>query len=216
MKGGKRLIWSVVVAGLLAGMNGPSWAQGKDKADEKPGLRGTVTRAEFGKPVPDFLLPDVKGKPVQLSKFKGKIIVLEWFSPVCPFVKKAHLKGGLKKLAGKITKKKDVVWISINSEGPAAEGYGVKLTSKVARKYRIKNPMVFDEAGVVGRAYGAKFAPELFIIDAKFNLVYQGGEDNSAKVEAGDADKKINYVVDVIEALRKGEKPPVQKTEPHG
>ena len=43
---------------------------------------------EVGKQAPDFALPDLTGKAVRLSDFKGKIVVLEWINPECPFVAK--------------------------------------------------------------------------------------------------------------------------------
>src|SRR5262245_19444557 len=53
----------------------------------------TSSVAELGKLAPDFTLTDTEGKQVKLSSFKGKIVVLEWFNPDCPFVKHAHGKG---------------------------------------------------------------------------------------------------------------------------
>ena len=211
MTRGKMLLLLALVALVAAP---PASAQ--DDKDATPRIVGEVKKAELNKPVPDFVLPDFKGRPTQLSKFKGKLIVLEWFSPSCPFVKTAHMKGGLKKLSRKITKKKDVIWLSINSEGPGTEGHGVKNTLKVARKYKMKNPILFDETGVVGKAYGAKYAPEIFIIDKDMKLIYRGCEDNHQAVEAGTDSDAVNHVAQVIEALKKGEKPPVQQTKPHG
>src|SRR5688572_13173045 len=60
-----------------------------------PSSSDTSTRAEVGKPAPDFALKDLDGKEVRLSSFKGKVVVLEWFNPGCPFVKNAHTKGSL-------------------------------------------------------------------------------------------------------------------------
>ena len=42
-------------------------------------------KAEIGKPAPAFTLMDLEGKPVSLSDFKGKTVVIEWFCPTCPF-----------------------------------------------------------------------------------------------------------------------------------
>lgn len=216
MTRGKMLLLLALAAAVFA-IPASALAQ-DDKADKDatPRIVGEVKKAELNKTAPDFVLPDFKGRATKLSKFKGKIIVLEWFSPTCPFVEKSHKKGGLKKLSRKVCKKKDVIWFSINSEGEGHEGHGVKKTLKVARKYKMKNPILFDETGVVGKAYGAKYAPEIFIIDKNFKLVYRGCEDNHQDVESGLDDDAVNHVEQVVAALKKGEKPEVQQTKPHG
>src|SRR5688572_696231 len=52
-------------------------------------------KAEIGKPAPDFTLVDLDGKTHKLSEHAGKIVVLEWFNPQCPFVNYAHGDGPL-------------------------------------------------------------------------------------------------------------------------
>jgi cytochrome oxidase Cu insertion factor (SCO1/SenC/PrrC family) len=58
-------------------------------------------KAEVGKPAPDFSLTDLDGKTVKLSSFTGKNVVLEWFNPGCPFVKKSHSVGSLVETAAR-------------------------------------------------------------------------------------------------------------------
>jgi len=179
---------------------------------------GTVEKkAELGKPAPDFTLKDLLGKEVALSKFKGKIVVLEWFNPECPSVETAHgPKGVLRKLPDKHIKKNKVVWLAVNSSAPGKEGSGLKNNRKYAKKYRMRYPVLLDEDGKVGRLYQATKTPEFFIIDKEGKLVYRGAEDNAADVEKGKADAPVNYIDAVVEALVKGEKVPFDKTVPGG
>ena len=175
------------------------------------------SKAELGKPAPDFTLKDLLGKDVALSKFKGKIVVLEWYNPACPSVETAHgAKGTLRKLPSKHMKKNKVVWLAVNSSAPGKEGSGLKDNRKYAKKYRIRYPVLLDEDGKVGHLYAATKTPEFFVIDKEGKLVYRGAEDNAADVEKGTADAPVNYVDAVIGALVKGEKVPYDKTVPCG
>ena len=82
-----------------------------------------VAKPELGKKAPDFTLTDVDGKQVKLSDFKGKTVVLEWFNPECPYVKKSHTVGSLVGTAKKHTDK-GIVWLAINSGAPGKQGHG--------------------------------------------------------------------------------------------
>src|SRR5258705_433379 len=83
-----------------------------------------IAAAELGAPAPDFSLQDLDGKTVKLSDFKGKLVVLEWINPECPFVKASHTRGSLQGTARRLTQK-GVVWLAINSAAPGKQGNGV-------------------------------------------------------------------------------------------
>src|SRR5882757_9305674 len=70
-----------------------------------------------GTAAPDFSLTDSKGKAQTVSQYKGKYVVLEWFNPECPFVKKHYGSGNMQKLQDEYTGK-GVVWLTINSNAP--------------------------------------------------------------------------------------------------
>lgn len=134
--------------------------------------------AAIGKAAPDFSLPDTDGKTVKLSELRGKTVVLEWFNPDCPFVKHAHTKGPLKDFAKRVTSEK-LVWLTINSNAKDKQGWGVERNRQAKSEYNIGHPILLDESGKVGRAYGAVKAPHMFVIDPKGVLVYRGGVDNA-------------------------------------
>src|SRR3979409_2636273 len=89
-----------------------------------------VDSPPVGSAAPDFSAADSKGKTHSLSQYKGKYVVLEWFNPECPFVKKHYGPGNMQKLQEEFTGK-GVVWFSIDSSAPGLEG---SLTPEQAEK----------------------------------------------------------------------------------
>jgi peroxiredoxin len=70
-----------------------------------------------GSAAPDFSATDSKGKTHSLSQYKGKYVVLEWFNPECPFVKKHYGSSNMQKLQQEYTSK-GIVWLSVDSSAP--------------------------------------------------------------------------------------------------
>ena len=153
--------------------------------------------AELGKLAPDFTLPDVDGKPVTLSQLRGKVVVLEWFNPRCPFVKRNHELGPLKDMAVRL-QKQGVAWLSINSGAKGKQGNGADATKEGIARYGMQNPVLLDEDGKAGHAYSATHTPHMFVIDARGVLVYRGAIDNAPD---GDTDLGAPYVNYVDAAL---------------
>lgn len=147
-------------------------------AAAQPALANAAATAELGKPAPEFTLEGVDGKPHALADLRGKVVVLEWFNPDCPFVRHAHGKGPLVDLAKKSVNDK-VVWLSINSGGEGKQGHGLERNRAALTEYGIVNPVLLDPTGAVGKAYGAQRTPHLFVVDAQGLLVYRGGLDNA-------------------------------------
>jgi len=161
-----------------------------------PAVAATAAEhAEVGKPAPDFALKDLDGKEVRLSSFKGKTVVLEWFNPGCPFVKAAHTKGSLKEAARRNTKN-GVVWLAINSGAAGKQGAGLEANRDGAKTFAMENPILLDEAGTIGKIYGATNTPHMMVIDGKGTLVYRGAIDNSpdGEGESAPGGKLVSYV----------------------
>jgi len=161
-----------------------------------------AAKAEVGKPAPDFALPDLAGKQVSLAAFKGKTVVLEWFNPGCPYVKKSHTVGSLVDTAKK-QQKAGVVWIAINSAGAGKQGAELKLNTDAVTTFGLSHPVLRDESGAVGKSYGATNTPHMFVIDPKGVLVYAGAIDNSPDAEGKSAPdgKLVNYVDAALEDI---------------
>src|SRR3989440_4261186 len=110
-----------------------------------------------GTAAPDFSLKDTKGQSHSLSQYKGKTVVLEWFNPECPFVKKHYGSDNMQKLQKEFTDK-GVVWLTIDSNAPGTEGnLTPEQAQKVATSWKTqKTALLLDPDGKVGRAYGSK------------------------------------------------------------
>jgi peroxiredoxin len=134
--------------------------------------------AEVGKPAPDFTLKDVEGRSVHLADYRGKTVVLEWFNPGCPFVKASHTKGSLKGTAARHTAK-GIVWLAVVSSAPGREGHDVSSVKDAAKRFEMTHPILRDEDGAVGHAYGATNTPHMFVVDPRGTLAYAGAIDNS-------------------------------------
>ena len=74
-----------------------------------------------GQPAPDFQLTDIEGVAHRLSQYRGKIVVLEWVNPGCPVVQRHYDTGNMQKTQ-RAAVASGVVWLSINSGGPKAQG----------------------------------------------------------------------------------------------
>ena len=170
-----------------------------------------------GKAAPDFTLTDLDGKEVKLSSFKGKTVVLEWFNPGCPFVKKSHTVGSLIDTAKKHTDK-GVVWLAINSNAEGKQGADPQANKDAAKTWKLSHPILRDADGKVGKLYGATNTPHMFVIDKKGTVVYAGAIDNSPDGEKKSAEggKVINYVDDAVAAATAGKKVAVASTQAYG
>jgi peroxiredoxin len=182
-----------------------------------PVQSSSALRADVGKPAPDFTLPDTEGHPVHLADFKGKIVVLEWFNPHCPFVNKAHTKGSLKD-AAKRHSAEGVVWLGINSGAPGKEGAGADASRDGKQRFGLEHPVLVDESGDVGHAYGATNTPGLYVIDASGSLVYRGAVDNSpdGEGESPTDGKLVSYVDAALADLAAGRPVGTPSTKPYG
>jgi peroxiredoxin len=183
------------------------------RADTKPAISSAVV----GKPAPDFTLKDLTGKEVKLASFKGKTVVLEWFNPGCPFVKRSHTVGSLVDTA-KRHGKDGVVWLAINSGAPGKEGAAVPQNAEAAKAWSIPNPILRDESGAVGKAYGATNTPNMFVIDKTGTVVYGGAIDNSPDGEgqSPQGGKLINYVDAALADVSAGRPVQTAVTKPYG
>lgn len=208
-----RLSW---MCSAFAAMALPVMAQGtkpaepaKPAAETKPAAAATAT-AEIGKPAPDFALKDLDGKEHKLSSYKGKVVVLEWANSECP-VCKNHYKAKTMQNTFNAFKDKGVVWLVIDSSN-FAETKKDSIT-KWWKDQGTPFAYLLDAPGKVGRSYGAKTTPHMFVIDKNGNLAYAGAIDDNK-----DGDKKTpkNYVSEAVTALLAGSAVPTAKTDPYG
>lgn len=181
------------------------------------GLVSLNAGVKNGEAAPDFQLPDSKGETHSLSQYKGKTVVLEWTNHQCPFVKKFYKNGDMQALQSKYTGK-DVVWLSIISSAEGKQGYltAEKADALIQSKKIKATAKLLDPSGKVGKLYGAKTTPHMFVVDPEGKVVYQGAIDSIRSTSAADVAKADNYVADALEAVLAGNPIAQAKTRPYG
>lgn len=170
-----------------------------------------------GQAAPDFTLTNPAGKPVKLSDFRGKHVVLEWTNPGCPYVKK-HYDSGNMPATQRDAVARGVVWLSINSTERGAYDYLEPAKVAAWQKERKGAPtaLLADEEGAVGRAYGARTTPHLYIVDPQGKLVYAGGIDSIPSSSQADIPKAVNYVRQALNETLSGKPVSAPVTRPYG
>ena len=170
-----------------------------------------------GKAAPDFSVTDSKGKTQSVSQYKGKTVVLEWFNPECPFVKKHYGSNNMQKLQDEFTGK-GVVWLTIDSSAAGKEG---NLTAEQAEKkmaeWKMKSSaLLLDPDGKAGQTYGAKNTPHMFIINPEGKLIYAGAIDSKASPNPADIPSSTNYVKVALDESLAGKTVSNPTTRPYG
>lgn len=169
--------------------------------------------AKVGDAAPAFTLTDTDGKTVNLADYKGKTVVIEWFNPECPFIVKHHKVNTTFNDLYTEYNSKDVVFLAINSNAKGKQGNGLELNKKKKEEFKMQYPVLLDESGEIGRLYGAKTTPHVFVVDKEGKLVYAGAVDNNDHVEKVGTQ---NYVKDALDAVLAGKPVATSKTRPYG
>lgn len=151
--------------------------------------------AAVGQAAPDFRATDTSGKVVTLADFKGKTVVLEWVNPGCPYVVK-HYGAGNMQATQKNATSKGVVWLAVNTTSNDHRDYlaPAAMAGWMVQHKASAHHTLMDTDGKVGRSYGARTTPHLYIIDGKGTLVYAGGIDSKATANPADIATAKNYV----------------------
>ena len=170
-----------------------------------------------GSAAPDFSLTDAKGKAHSLLQYKGKYVVLEWFNPECPFVKKHYGSGNMQKLQEEYTNK-GVTWLTIDSSAPGTEGsLSADAASKVMTGWKTRQTaLLLDPDGKAGRAYGAKNTPNMVVINPEGKIVYEGAIDSKATPNPADIPNSTNYVKVALDESLEGKPVTTSTTKPYG
>jgi peroxiredoxin len=174
-----------------------------------------ASAAAVGEKAPDFTLTDTDGKEHALADLLGakRVVVLEWFNPGCPFILKHHQHNRtMDDLAARYGEQ-GVVWLAINSGAPGNQGAGLELNQKARSEFKMNIPVLLDESGTVGKAYGAKTTPHMYVISAEGTIVYAGAiDDDRSPSTLG----KTNHVADALDAVLADKPVVVKETPPYG
>ncbi len=173
--------------------------------------------AIVGQQAPAFTATDSDGKTRSLDEFKGKLIVLEWWNPECPFVGKHYGSGNMQKLQREWTAK-GVAWLTVDSSAPGQQGYLTATEAKalMSEKGGAPTAVLLDPAGATGRAYGAKTTPHMFVIDKKGVLAYTGGIDDKPSTDQADVAAAHNHVAAALAELTAGKPVTTKASSPYG
>ena len=202
---------SGIVIGVLLTVGGIGNTQAQN--ENKPKYTKT---GELGEPTPSFQLKNQAGQEVVLSDYIGEgPIVLEWFNKDCPYVRKFYDAGEMQRLQKRYTDK-GVTWLRIVSSAPGKQGH---LSQKVAQREHKKSNAthtLLDPSGTVGRSYGAKTTPHMFVVNTQGTLVYGGAIDSIQSTDSNDIAQAKNYVASALDALSNGKDVKQSSTKPYG
>jgi peroxiredoxin len=168
-------------------------------------------------PAPDFTLTDTHGEEHTLSDHRGEWVVLEWLNYDCPFVRKHYGSGNMQRLQEHYTDL-GVVWLSIVSSAPGQQGHFPtdEMNARAERHGSHQTAILMDPTGTVGRAYGARTTPHMFVINPQGEIVYQGAIDDRPSSDPSSLQGATNYVVQALTEATGGQPVSVPRTQPYG
>jgi cytochrome oxidase Cu insertion factor (SCO1/SenC/PrrC family) len=154
-----------------------------------------------------FTATDMAGTEHSLNSYleDGKFVILEWFNPDCPYVKKYHSPDSANESQANalaFAREHDVVWLMVNSNAPGKQGSGSERNERAKKEYGIDVPLILDASGEIGQAYGATSTPQIFLINPEGEILYNGGIDDTKL--ASDVPQH-NYVINAISQAQAGE-----------
>src|SRR5579863_359360 len=172
---------------------------------------------QIGRPAPDFTATDSKGSAVSLSQFRGKTVVLEWTNADCPYTRKHYTSGNMQSLQA-LAQKNGVVWLTVISSAPGKQGYvnGPAADGLTQSRGAVPTAVLMDPSGTLGRLYGAKTTPHMFVIDKNGALQYMGGIDSIATADVGDIPNAEPYLKEAMLAVTQGSPVAHAVTRPYG
>jgi hypothetical protein len=170
-----------------------------------------------GRAAPNFTLADANGRSVSLSDFRGRTVVLEWNNPECPFVRKHYGSGNMQRTQAAAARD-GVVWLTINSGAPGNQGHmtGAQARSFVTSSGARPSHYLLDPGGDVGRSYGARTTPHMYVINGAGTLVYAGAIDDRPTANPADIEGARNHVLAALAELKAGRAVSVATSRPYG
>jgi peroxiredoxin len=152
-------------------------------------------------------LEGVDGKRHALADLAEKdVVVVVFISNSCDVATayEDRILAFSKKFAGP-TGRVGLVAINVNT---IAEDRLDKMKARAEAKV-FDFPYLYDDTQKIGKAFGAAFTPEFFVLDRQRRVVYMGGMDDNS--QAGDV--KNHYLEPAVEAALSG-KPPATAEAP--
>jgi len=176
-----------------------------------------LAQANLGSAAPAFTLTDSNGRTRSLGEFKGKTVVLEWTNHQCPYVGKHYRGNNMQALQKKWTVQ-GVVWLSVVSSAPGEDGYVTPQQANKVTSERNAAPsaVLLDPKGTVGRAYGARTTPHMYILNGDGVVVYMGGIDDQPTARLEDLKIAKNYVDQALTEMAQGKPVSANRSRAYG
>ncbi|MGA9061923.1 MAG: thioredoxin family protein [Terracidiphilus sp.] len=170
-----------------------------------------AAQAVVGSPAPQFTATDSHGQAHTLSEYRGKYVVLEWHNRDCPYTHKHYVSGNMQALQKEWTAK-GVAWFTVISSAPGKQGYvtDAEENAYLAEMHADPTAVLMDPEGNLGRLYGAKTTPEMYVIDPEGKLIYEGAIDDRPTPDVSDIKGADNYLNDALTEAMAGK--PVAKS----
>jgi hypothetical protein len=111
-----------------------------------------------------------------------------------------------------------VVWLTVNSSAQGKQGHvdGAKANALLKEAGAAPTAILLDHDGRVGRAYGAKTTPHMFVIDRKGNVAYAGGIDDRPTTDPADVPSATNHVEKALADVTAGRPVATATSQPYG
>jgi peroxiredoxin len=173
-----------------------------------------LSRVDVGAQAPQFTAKGADGKQHRLNDYAGKLVVLEWTSPVCPFTAVKYKSGAMQALQ-RYAASRQIVWLSIDTAAPGKAGYLTPAAARerIAQTHATVTAFLFDIDGNIARSYGAKTTPSFFVVNRDGKLAYEGAMDDQV---FADQDKGREYVKSALDDLLAGQRVQKTETQPQG
>jgi hypothetical protein len=181
------------------------------------GSRDAEAAVETGAQAPAFSVQDASGATRTLAEFRGRTVILEWTNHGCPYVRKHYDSGNMQTLQREATAD-GIVWLQVISSAPGEQGHldGAGALARVRTDNAAPTATLLDPTGVMGRAYGARNTPHMFIVSPQGVLVYQGAIDDRPSARPSSLEGANNYVRAALADLEAGRPVQVAETTPYG
>lgn len=202
-----RTIKGIALFGLVATLSGLTAsvaAQPQMSKDKPADTAKDAKQVELGEKVPDFELPDLDGKMHKLSDFKDKNVVLEWTNPDCPYIVGVYKTGVVASTVSKLKEMGDnYVYIAINSTANMPKDDVISRERAFLKEHNLDIPVLIDYDGKVGKMFGAKHTPDIYVLDNTHTLRYFGGYTDDHQFKNGT--DSTNYAINALTQLKNRE-----------
>ncbi len=166
-----------------------------------------ILTMELNQPAPDFALPDLDGQLQRLSDYRGRIVILNFWSCDCPHSERTD---GL--MTAWLAKwRAQVVLLSI----AANRSESAEAVAEAARARSLPR-VLLDAQQVVADLYQAQTTPHVFVMDKEAVLRYRGAVDDVSFGQSRPRTATRFFLEEAVDSLLEGREPAPAETPAYG